>query len=202
MISTFYFHPGETPTLVLPINIIDDGSIEGDEYFTLQLQSFDLSIVLVNSIVKILVEDNEQGIAPIIYHSRKYLNDFLFLGCPELKAPDDGSVVYSSSDVGSQAMYSCNQGLTVVGMSTRVCQNEGTWSGAPPVCQSGEQPTKRYMRHKKMCNIVLTVVCTVELDGGIEVEGNWQPPIHSVVWVLASLASSVNWMEIPYQTVC
>ena len=60
MISTVYFRPGETPMLVLPVNIIDDGSIEGDEYFTLQLQSFDLSIVLVNSIVKILVEDNER----------------------------------------------------------------------------------------------------------------------------------------------
>ena len=76
VISTVYFHPGETPTLILPINIIDDGLREGEEYFTLQLQSFDLSIVLVNSIAKIVVDDNEKGIASTPYHSCEDLKNF------------------------------------------------------------------------------------------------------------------------------
>jgi hypothetical protein len=132
VLSTVYFRPGENPVSVLQISIIDDGLKEDNEEFALGLTSFDLPVVLVNSVLKVVLNDDD--------------------GCPDLKAPADGSVHYTSSDVGSQANYSCNEGLTLVGMSTRFCQNDGTWSGQPPLCQSE--------------------VCTVELDGQIEVTGN------------------------------
>ena len=62
----------------------------------------------------------------------------MFVGCPNLSAPAHGSVDYISGvDVGSQAIYSCEQGYSLVGISTRVCQSDGTWSGQPPLCQSG-----------------------------------------------------------------
>ena len=60
LLTTRYFRPGEEPVLVLQINIIDDSLLEGEERFTVELQSFDISIILVNEITEIIIEDDEQ----------------------------------------------------------------------------------------------------------------------------------------------
>ena len=36
---------------------------------------------------------------------------------------------------GSMANYSCDSGYRVIGISTRMCGADGTWSGEEPSCQ-------------------------------------------------------------------
>ena len=59
--------------------------------------------------------------------------------CPTLQDPTDGSVQYSSVNIGTVAEYSCSEGLKLklVGESIRVCQSDGSWSGEMPHCQEG-----------------------------------------------------------------
>ena len=138
MLSTVYFRPGENPVSVLEISIIDDGLKEDNEVFALELTSFDLPVVLVNSVLKVVLNDDDGNYCSC-QNTQIFAASIHYIGCPDLKAPADGSVHYTSSDVGSQANYSCNEGYTLVGMSTRFCQNDGTWSGQPPLCQSGRK---------------------------------------------------------------
>ena len=37
---------------------------------------------------------------------------------------------------GSMAMYSCNVDRLLMGSSVRECQDDGTWSGSEPTCES------------------------------------------------------------------
>ena len=37
--------------------------------------------------------------------------------------------------VDSTATYSCNDGFTLEGQSTRTCQDDGEWSGSAPTCE-------------------------------------------------------------------
>ena len=57
--------------------------------------------------------------------------------CPHLEAPADGSVLYSDRVVESVAQYSCNEGFSLVGGTSRICQSDGIWSGEEPICQRG-----------------------------------------------------------------
>ena len=41
--------------------------------------------------------------------------------------------------VGCLAVYECNDGHRIIGNRTRICQQNGTWSGNRPICQG-----KRY----------------------------------------------------------
>ena len=59
------------------------------------------------------------------------------LTCSVLDDPTDGSVQYSSVDVGSVAEYTCNEGFLLEGATTRVCQTDGSWSGDTPTCRRG-----------------------------------------------------------------
>ena len=61
VLSTVYFRPGENPVSVLEISIIDDGLKEDNEVFALELTSFDLPVVLVNSVLKVVLNDNDDG---------------------------------------------------------------------------------------------------------------------------------------------
>ncbi|XP_037529737.1 CUB and sushi domain-containing protein 3 isoform X2 [Rhipicephalus sanguineus] len=55
--------------------------------------------------------------------------------CPEPKASDSWTVIkFSSSLVGSSVEYSCESGYELEGLSTRVCQSSGRWSGQAPNC--------------------------------------------------------------------
>ena len=57
--------------------------------------------------------------------------------CSALDDPTDGSLQYSSVDVGAEARYSCNEGFLLEGAPTRVCQTDGSWSGEAPTCERG-----------------------------------------------------------------
>ena len=55
---------------VLRVGIIDDGVREGDEEFTLELTSFDVPVVLVNSVLHVVVKDNDNGIVTSVVPDR------------------------------------------------------------------------------------------------------------------------------------
>ena len=56
--------------------------------------------------------------------------------CSEtLLTPSNGSINVPCNTTGCVATYSCNNQSVLIGMSTRVCQPNGLWSGSSPVCQ-------------------------------------------------------------------
>lgn len=57
-------------------------------------------------------------------------------GCSLLEDPVNGHVSITGTDAGSTATYTCNDGYLLIGITTRVCQTDGTWTGQQPSCQS------------------------------------------------------------------
>ena len=57
--------------------------------------------------------------------------------------PDNGMVVVVGNSRGDMATYSCNDGFDLVGVSVRVCGDDGVWSDEAPVCirKSFRNPT-------------------------------------------------------------
>ena len=54
--------------------------------------------------------------------------------CPELTAPDNGSVSYPNTQPGSTVTYTCHSGYELSGVLSRTCQSDGTWSNTAPTC--------------------------------------------------------------------
>ncbi|XP_033860556.1 fibulin-7 isoform X2 [Acipenser ruthenus] len=55
--------------------------------------------------------------------------------CPSLEAPQYGRKFGSKYFVDHEVHFTCNPGYQLVGPSTRVCQENGIWTGANPVCK-------------------------------------------------------------------
>ena len=43
-------------------------------------------------------------------------------------------VFFENTTIGSMANYSCEQGFELIGVSSRTCQGDSTWSDLPPMC--------------------------------------------------------------------
>lgn len=55
--------------------------------------------------------------------------------CAEPKASDSWTVIkFSDDSVGSSVEYSCEQGYELQGLTTRICQANGLWSGDASTC--------------------------------------------------------------------
>ena len=54
--------------------------------------------------------------------------------CGDLSNPSNGRVSISDNIVGGIATYRCNSGYSLDGSETRICQNDGSWSGNAPTC--------------------------------------------------------------------
>ena len=76
VLATVYFRPDHPPYAVVQIDILDDSLSEGNEQFTVQLKSYDLSIILVNDIAEIVIVDNDGQLHNISLHC---LIKFLFV---------------------------------------------------------------------------------------------------------------------------
>ena len=57
------------------------------------------------------------------------------IDCGELDDPDNGQVSHDETTVGSIATYTCDPGFNIVGNMTRICQENGDWSGTEPTCE-------------------------------------------------------------------
>ena len=57
--------------------------------------------------------------------------------CTALEDPDNGVVMFESTNVGSSAQYVCNEGFLLLGGGVRMCEAGGMWSGSEPVCEQG-----------------------------------------------------------------
>ena len=61
--------------------------------------------------------------------------NFIYIGtCSYLSSPSYGRVSVTTDDIGGRANYTCNSGFRLVGLSTRTCLSDGTWSGSEPIC--------------------------------------------------------------------
>ena len=56
--------------------------------------------------------------------------------CGTLPDPSNGQVnLDEGTTIGSTAVYTCDEGHTLVGASTRMCQSDGVWANSEPTCQ-------------------------------------------------------------------
>ena len=55
--------------------------------------------------------------------------------CPPLPDNDNGVVDWSGLSPGGVATYTCDPGFILVGDPTRICRDNGTWSGEEPTCE-------------------------------------------------------------------
>uniref|UniRef100_A0A3B5BH77 Sushi domain-containing protein n=1 Tax=Stegastes partitus TaxID=144197 RepID=A0A3B5BH77_9TELE len=91
---------------------------------------------------------------------------------------------------GSVLQYSCLPGGVLVGNATRHCQEDGTWSGAPPYCkeEQPETPSNVDVRSMDLPTLGYTLIYTCQdgfyLAGGSEhrtckSDGRWsgKPPL-------------------------
>lgn len=66
------------------------------------------------------------------YYAKNYM--FLFpTGCPELTAPENGQVEYTTEE-GDFASYTCETGYILQGQNARQCVS-GSWTNNEPTCQ-------------------------------------------------------------------
>ena len=59
---------------------------------------------------------------------------FVVVMCPPLPDISNGGVSWTGLDPGETATYMCDPGFILDGLPTRVCRDDGTWSGAEPFC--------------------------------------------------------------------
>ena len=76
----------------------------------------------------------------IMSPTSSFLNFFILFcltvaDCGFLEDPENGAVMLSGSTVDSTATYECDAGYVLVGgEDTRMCQENGEWSGTAPSC--------------------------------------------------------------------
>ncbi|KAI5108596.1 fibulin-7 isoform X1, partial [Silurus meridionalis] len=61
--------------------------------------------------------------------------------CPALEVPADGKKFGSKHLVGHEVHFTCSSGYYLVGSATRVCQENGSWSGVSALCKGSAQCT-------------------------------------------------------------
>ena len=64
-------------------------------------------------------------------------NYCLAIMCPELPDIDNGMVDWSGLSPGGVATYTCDPGFILVGDPTRICRDDGTWSGEEQLSSNG-----------------------------------------------------------------
>ena len=78
--------------------------------------------------------------------------------CGNLPAPNNGAVQITTTTVGGKAMYQCNTGFDLVGVTTRTCQTNGLsaqWSDTAPQC------------NRKSCNLIINGLSQFRLVSAI-----------------------------------
>jgi len=55
----------------------------------------------------------------------------------------NGSIEVQSTDYRSTIRYSCDYGYILIGLRSRSCQENGLWSGEPPICEGKQMYISR-----------------------------------------------------------
>ena len=55
--------------------------------------------------------------------------------CSTLESPLNGQVHQQSQQYQSTVSYTCNEGYLPMGVTTRTCESNGSWSGQQPTCE-------------------------------------------------------------------
>ena len=85
-----------------------------------------------------------------------HLNISIVVDCGSLSPPIDGTVQLNGTVFGSQAMYSCDIGYSLIGVATRGCLASQNWSDTAPVCQSKLDCMRYNLILKKGCNELMS----------------------------------------------
>ncbi len=66
-----------------------------------------------------------------------YIHNLHPVVCLSLPAPNNGIVSYSDPPLGlnTVATYTCETDYTLIGNTTRTCENDGMWSGSATTCE-------------------------------------------------------------------
>ena len=67
-------------------------------------------------------------------HTHTHTHTHTAITCPQLEDPENGQVLLSGDTLSSTATYICDSGYTLMGVLTRTCQSDGTWSDQAPLC--------------------------------------------------------------------
>ncbi|XP_062375256.1 fibulin-7 isoform X1 [Sardina pilchardus] len=73
------------------------------------------------------------------------------LTCPVLEAPAHGRKFGSKYFIGHEVHFTCAPGYHLVGAGTRLCQEDGTWSGANAICKDVSECTSNPCQHGGTC---------------------------------------------------
>lgn len=79
---------------------------------------------------------------PLFMSFSPVLSSLAQFSCPPLVAPAHGRKFGSKYLVGHEVHFTCSQGYRLMGPGTRVCQDNGTWSGVSAVCKGGSKSVK------------------------------------------------------------
>ena len=61
---------------------------------------------------------------------------FIVVDCGVLDSPENGLISFTSTTFASVATYTCFEDFELIGVTQRVCQLDGSWSGQEPICRS------------------------------------------------------------------
>ena len=119
------------------VDIVYDDIPEPEEYFFLYVYTND---------VQVYIPDGTENTSITIMNGKDYCmhNKYFAVqslslipiatNCPDLLDPAYGSVNVTGMSPGDKAYYECDDGFTLKGPKTRVCQSDATWSGEEPEC--------------------------------------------------------------------
>ena len=64
-----------------------------------------------------------------------FVTFFTGVDCSTPKQLRNGTVNYDGTGYNMVVVYKCDEGYSLIGSSTRVCQSSGEWSGEEPFCE-------------------------------------------------------------------
>lgn len=76
------------------------------------------------------------------------------LTCPALEAPAHGRKFGSKYFIGHEVHFTCAPGYHLVGPGTRLCQDDGTWSGEDAICKGKSLITLHMLIPLHICDHV------------------------------------------------
>ena len=66
----------------------------------------------------------------------QYGNIYIALLCGDPGVPGNGRKTITTHTIGSEVLFTCEPGYSLVGNNVRICQPDQTWSGSIPLCVS------------------------------------------------------------------